>query len=138
MQQFKLEIYTPKKQFFSDDAQAVTCTALDGEITVLANHQPMTVALAPGELKIKTNGEWRSAYNSEGFMEVRGDSVLIFSHLCEWPEDIDEVRAKAAIERDNEQLRNTTSLSEHRRSEVELQRMLAMLRVRNQNTEINL
>lgn len=138
MPQFKLEIYTPKKQFFSDDAEAVTCTALDGEITVLANHQPMTVALAPGELRIKKDGEWRVAYNSEGFAEVRGDSVLIFSHLCAWIEDIDEVRAKAAVEKDNEQLRNTTSLSEYRRSEIELQRMLAMLRVKNKNSNINM
>lgn len=133
MAKFRLEIYTPKKQFFSEDVEAVTCTGMDGQITVLANHQPMTVALDPGELKIKNNGEWRTAYNSEGFMEVRGDTVLVFSHLCEWPEDIDEVRAIAAVERDTEQLRNTESLSEHRRNEIELQRMLAMLRVRNRN-----
>ncbi len=138
MANFKLEIYTPQQQFFGGTVEAVTFNGMDGEMTVLANHHAMTAAMEPGELKIKTDGEWRLAYNSDGFLEVHNNVVTIFAHFCAWPENIDEVRAKLALEKENEILRNTESLSEHRRSEIEIQRMLAMLRVRNKNYEINL
>ncbi|MGN0527374.1 MAG: ATP synthase F1 subunit epsilon [Acutalibacteraceae bacterium] len=134
MAKFLLEIYTPKEQFFKGEAEAVTCNGYDGEFTVLANHQSMTAALEPGELKIKNDGKWQSAYSADGFMEVHENSVTIFSRICIKPEDIDEVRAKLKVEKENELLRNTESLSEHRRSEIEIQRMLTMLRVKNRNT----
>ena len=51
-------------------------------------------ALTPGEIRIKTGGEWKSAYIGEGFLEVGYDNVVqIFSHLCEWPDAIDAVLA---------------------------------------------
>ena len=166
MNTFRLEIFTPRKHFFSQDVEGVTVTyifddkkskfwdevpngkiidftdfdVLDiptGELTVLAHHQPMVAALAPGEMRIKIDGEWKSAYNSEGFMEVRGDNeVYIFSNFCEWPEDIDEVRAKQLIAKETEELRNASSLNEHRRSEIELQRIFTMLKVKDKNINI--
>ena len=55
MPTFKLEMFTPKKQFFVGEVDAVTCNASDGELSVLHGHQPMIVALPPGEIKIKQN-----------------------------------------------------------------------------------
>lgn len=130
MSEFVLEMFTPQKQFFIGKVTSFVCSSADGELCVLAGHQPMLAAIVPGEVRIKTEKGTESAYVSDGFIEVRPDRVMLFSHLCEWPEDIDEVKAKAAIERDREQLRNTESLSEHRRSEIELTRMMAMLKVK--------
>lgn len=104
------------------------------EITVLAHHQPMVAALVPGEFRFKANGEWRSAYNAEGFLVVQSDNeVSIFATRCEWPEFIDEAKARSVIAYETEQLRNASSLSEHRRSEIELQRMFTMLKVKSKN-----
>lgn len=136
MPKFKLEMFTPQKQFFADEVDAVTCNALDGELCVLYGHQPMIVALPPGEIKIKQNGEWKKAFVGDGFMEVRPTDVLVFTHLLEWPEDVDEARAQLLIEQEKEQLRNAESFSEHRRTEIELQRMMTSLRKRNYNLNI--
>ena len=136
MPNFKLEMFTPKKQFFVGDVEAVTCNALDGELCVLHGHQPMIVALPPGEIKIKQNGEWRKAFVGDGFMEVRPDDVLVFTHLLEWPEDIDEATAQLLLEQEEEQLRNAASFSEYRRTEIELQRMMTTLKKRNYNLNI--
>ncbi len=133
MADFVLEMFTPQKQFFMGEVSSFVCSSEDGELCVLSGHQPMLVALAPGEVRIKIGDEVKNAYVSDGFMEVRPDHVMVFSHLCEWPEDIDEVKAKREIEKEKEQLRNAESLSEHRRNEVELQRMMAMLRVKKKN-----
>jgi len=161
--EFQLEILTPEKTFFAGEAEAVTVSAVYGdpraqlaesdtedevdlfredvtvdvdsaELTVLAHHHPMVAALAPGEIRIKTDGAWRSAYIGEGFLEVGYDNVVqIFSRLCEWPDAIDAVLAAMEEEKEQERLRNAESLSEHRRSEIELQRMLAMLRRKRGN-----
>lgn len=134
MADFVLEMFTPQKQFFTGEVSSFVCSSAEGELCVLSGHHPMLVALAPGEVRIKTSEGVKSAYVSDGFMEVRPDHVMVFSHLCEWPEDIDEVKAKREIEKDREQLRNAESLSEHRRNEVELQRMMAMLRVKKKSS----
>ena len=128
MAEFILEMFTPQKQFFLGKAESFVCTLADGELCVLAGHQPLVAALSPGEVRLKVNGEIKRAYVADGFMEVRPDHVMVFSHICEWPEDIDEARTRREIEKDREQLRNAESLSEHRRSEIELQRMLSMLK----------
>lgn len=133
MPEFVLEMFTPQKQFFLDKAESFVCSSVNGELCVLAGHQPMLVALEPGEVRLTVNGEVKRAYVADGFMEVRPDHVMVFSHICEWPEDIDEVMATQAVEKEREQLRNTESLSEHRRNEIELQRMMAMLKVKNKN-----
>ncbi len=133
MSEFILEMFTPQKQFFLDKAESFVCSSVNGELCVLAGHQPMLVALEPGEVRLKVKGQVKHAYVADGFVEIRPDRVMVFSHICEWPEDIDEVRASLAIEKEKEQLRNTESLSEHRRSEIELQRMMAMLKVKNKN-----
>lgn len=130
MASFKFEIFTPKKQFFSGEVESVVVQSLDGERGVLAGHSPMIVAVASGEIKIKINGEWKSAYNSDGFMEVRPDEVIVFSHSCEWPENIDVARANEEKERAEEVLRNAKSLTEHRIAEIALQRITAMLNVK--------
>ena len=82
------------------------------------------------------NGEWKKAFVGDGFMEVRPDDVLVFTHLLEWPEDIDEAKAQLLLEQEKEQLRNAASFSEHRRTEIELQRMMTTLRKRNYNLNI--
>lgn len=138
MSEFLLEMFTPKKEFFSGQVEAVVCQATDGEIGVLKGHHPMTAVIVPGEMRMKINGEWKRAFCAEGFLEVRNNKLVVFSHMCEWPEDIDEARANAAIERENEQLRNAESLSEYRQAEIDLQRMMAMLQVRNRNQSLNM
>lgn len=126
---FKLEVLTPTREFLSAIVEAVTFTATDGEMTVLKGHAPMIATLDVGELKIKENGEWRSAFHSEGFVEVRPDEVLFFSQACEWPEEIDVARAEKAKEHSIEQMRQRQSLYEHKRSGISLTRAMTRLKV---------
>lgn len=130
MSEFLLEIITPEKQFFKGNVEAVICNALEGEICVLKGHQPMVAALGVGEIRLKINGQWKNAFNSEGFMEVRPDEVVIFSQTCEWPEDIDEARAEQARLRVLENMRHEQGLREHKHNEITLARAMARLKIK--------
>ena len=130
MSDFLLEIITPEKQFFKGSVEAIRCETLGGEIGVLKGHQPMVAALKIGEIRLKIAGEWKNAFNSEGFMEVRPDEVMIFSQSCEWPEDIDEARAEEARLRILETMRHEQGLTEHKHNEISLARAMARLKLK--------
>ena len=128
---FKLEILTPKKEFFNSEVEALTFTSTDGERTILAGHAPMISTLGIGELRIKKDGEWETAFQSEGFVEVRPDEVLVFSQLCEWDKEIDLVhvqKIKAALE---EESRSEQSIAEQNHTAISLVRTITRLKVGN-------
>ena len=126
---YALEILTPERQFFSGQVQALTIPAPDGALTVLAGHAPLIVPLVVGVLRIKQDDVWQEAFTSEGFMEVRSSSVLVFTQACEWPQEIDARRAQAAEQRAAERLRQKRSKSEYKQSKIALARAMARLRV---------
>lgn len=130
MSEFMLEILTPEKEFFSGKAESVTCTLADGEMTVLRGHHPMLAALEIGKIKLRTGGKQKTAFSAEGFIEVRPDEVLIFTQLCEWPEDIDENRAEQERQRAEEELRQKQSLIEYKQTKLMLSRAMARLQVK--------
>ena len=131
MKTFHLEVLTPERQFLNEQVEFVTVEACDGQLTVLAGHAPMVAPIHAGTMTIQINGEEKRAFHSPGFLEVRPDTVLVFAQTCEWPEEIDENRAKAAMERATEELRQKQSILEHRRSEMALSRAMARLRLKN-------
>lgn len=113
-----LEIITPEKQFLKQEVEAVSCRTAEGELGILKNHQPLAAAIEIGELRFKINGEWKSAFNSEGFIEVRPDEVLIFVQSCERPEDIDIARAEAARQRAENRLQHIGSITEQKMNKI--------------------
>ena len=67
----------------------------------------------------------------EGFIEVRPDETIAFSEAVEWPEDIDEQRARQAKERAEEMVRRNRSAAEYQLNRLALQRAFARLRVKH-------
>ncbi len=127
--EFKVEILTPRREFFSGNAEAVTVTVSDGEMTVLKNHTPMLAAIEIGQLKLKFDGTWHTAYIDEGFIEVRPDEVLIFVQSCEKPEEIDVARAEEVRAKALEKLRQKQSLLEYHQTQITLTRAMTRLRI---------
>jgi len=126
---FNLKILTPEREFFDSDVEAVTVSAPDGKVTILADHAPFVMPVAVGTIKVKKDGEWGDSVNSEGFMEVHHDGVLIYVQSCEHPEEIDARRAEEARRRAMEDMRQRQSMSEYKQSKIALARAMARLRV---------
>ena len=94
MATFKLEISTPDSQFYSAQAEAITMRSRTGSLTVLAGHAPMLVSVQPGEIRIKADGEWRSLLSMDGFAEVTGDSVEMFTRAAVWEDEAEAHRSE--------------------------------------------
>ena len=132
MNTFMLEVITPEKQFLKQEVEALSCRTSEGDLGILRGHQPMAAVIDIGELRFKINGEWKIAFNSEGFLEVRPDEVLIFVQSCEWQEDIDVARAEAARKRAEDKLQHIGSITEQKINQISLVRAMTRLKVSNE------
>ena len=102
---FYLMVVTPEREFYNGEAIYVSVQSIAGSLGVMAGHVPMVSALDVGALVIQTDEHTsRTAFHSEGFIEVRPECVYILSQACEWPEEIDEKRALEAEHRAEERL----------------------------------
>lgn len=135
MNKFFLEIITPERTFYSGRVESITVSAVGGLCTIMAMHQPTVLATEPGILKITADGKTREAFISEGFIEVRPDETVVFSQAVEWPEEINEQRAREAAERAEEMIRRNRSASEYRLNRIALQRAFSRLRSKKRSYE---
>ena len=134
---FNLKIITPEREFFDGDVEGVTANAPDGSIMVLADHAPMIMPVSIGNIGIKKDGKWEKSVNSEGFLEVRHEGVLIFVQACEHPEEIDARRAEEARRRAEEKMRQKQSMSEYKQSKIALARAMARLTIGSGKESLN-
>ena len=96
---------------------------------VLPGHIPLTVIVKPGILHItEKDGEKEAALHS-GFAEILPEGVTILAEIIEWPNEIDENRAEAALHRAEERLRSKTPETDIARAETALQRAMARIQV---------
>jgi F-type H+-transporting ATPase subunit epsilon len=102
---FNFEVHTPYRLFFSGKVQSITLTLSDGEIGVYANHSPFTAPVLSCALRIKDDGGIeRSAFISDGILEVKEHKNVLMVDAAEWPEEIDVERAHAAKQTIEEKL----------------------------------
>lgn len=118
--------------------EIVILPGLDGEYAFMAKHEEMVVAVRPGELRFKKpDGTWQYAVVGAGVAQTANNRVIILVDSAERPEDIDEIRAKEAKERAEEQLRQKQSVYEYRMSKASLARAVSRLKEK-QRSHINL
>lgn len=96
---FTLIIATPEREVYRDTVDSVSIPTIDGEITVLPHHIPLSTILKHGELVIRKGNEARPYAVSGGFIEVQPHQLVILADTAEHLEEIDEQRAHEAIER---------------------------------------
>ena len=126
---FTLKIVTPDRVFYQGEVSMVEFNTTEGEIGVLKGHVPTTVIISPGILTITEAEETKEAALHAGFAEILQNEVVILAEIIEWPEEIDEERAKRARERAEERLRTKSPETDILRAETALQRAMARIHV---------
>lgn len=103
--QFKFEVVTPERVFYSDEVDMIVFNREDGEMGVMADHMPMLVAVDIGVLRIMKGEEVLKAAIGEGFIEITDSGVSAIVDTAEWPDEIDLDRAEKAKKRAEDKLR---------------------------------
>ncbi|HUR29042.1 MAG TPA: ATP synthase F1 subunit epsilon [Planctomycetota bacterium] len=130
-----LRVITPDRIALDARVESVRLPAVGGSLGILPRHAPMVAALEIGELFYVEKGVRKAMFVSEGFAEVRSNTVRVVCEAGESPEEIDEARAREAEKRARERIeKRDKTLSEGEvfdlpRAEAALRRALTRLSV---------
>ena len=126
---FTLEIISPERIFYKGEVKFLEMTTSEGEIGVYKNHIPMTNILTPGIVTIHEEDEVKEAAVHSGFVVILQDSVKIMAEIVEWPDEIDENRAREAKIRAERRLAEGGEGIDVDRAELALKRSIARIRL---------
>jgi len=77
---FKFEIISPERIFFSDDVKMVTLPSYEGDMSILKNHISIIAYLRPGKIKVQKNdGNFEEFFVQDGTEEYFNDSLVVLS-----------------------------------------------------------
>ncbi len=128
----QLEVVTPRGSKVKADVSQLTAPGTVGEVGILPGHRPLLSSLGIGVLSYTTGGETRFLAVNGGYLEVADDRLIVITETAEAPTDIDLERARAALERSNQRVKETEAdpnraeelqlaLDARRRAETRLQ-----------------
>ncbi len=106
----RLEIVTPYGPVISEDVDEITASGTEGEFGILPGHVPFVTTLKIGMLTYKKNGLINYVFVNSGYAEVSQDKVVILADSAERAEDIDIERARAAMKRAEERLKQAEKI----------------------------
>ena len=96
-----VEVVSPERILWTGEAQMVIARTVDGgEIAFLTGHAPFVGALDIGQVLVRPDdgsADMAIAVHG-GFVEVSNDRVTILSDVAELAEQIDQERARRALE----------------------------------------
>lgn len=95
----KVDIVTPEKMLYSGEVEMITLPGMNGQMGILHGHAPLLSTLDIGEIVLHRREGNDYLAVSGGVVEVRPDKVTILADVAEAGEEIDEERARVALER---------------------------------------
>ncbi|MBP7863817.1 ATP synthase F1 subunit epsilon [bacterium] len=125
---FKLKVITPERIVFEKDVEKLTATARDGQLTILANHEPLVTALGIDVMRATAGDEEYGAAIIGGILEVGVNEVTILTDTAEMGTEIDEARAMQAHSRAEAEKTQRTDKIETHAAELALARAVARMR----------
>ncbi len=132
MEAFPVRILAADRTFYDGLCESLTISTSDGEQGILAHHSDMIAAVSPGVLRYRAPGEpMRVAAVSPGMLKVEDGEVLMLLDSAEYPEEIDEARARREADEAREALLQQKSRQEYQLAQASLARAVNRLRVKS-------
>ena len=108
-----LEIVTPDKAVVNEEVKIVMAPGSLGEFGVLIGHTPFLTTLKTGIVRYTdVQGTARYVFVNGWFAEALPDKVTVLAESSERREDVDQNRAKAALERAEKRLEEARTKTE--------------------------
>lgn len=126
----KIEIVSPSRKVFSDEATGISLPSSMGYIEILEDHCPLVAELGIGTVKL-LSGKYsgKDFFLSGGYVEVKNNSVTVLAETIEEKKDIDTVRAEEARKRAEERLASYKDEIDIARATAALERALQRINI---------
>lgn len=129
MATFHLKVLTAERSFFEGDVERLIVRTTEGDVGILPRHINYVAALGIGGMTITQDGSNRLAAVSGGFVEVSPDGTTVLARTCEWADEIDVTRARAAEERAKHLLESKENAKQQEVAEIRLKKAVNRIRV---------
>ena len=126
----KLKIITQERVVFDQEVDSVYSKGIDGEFGLLKGHLPMMTALDIGVTRAYIGDEVKKFTTMGGILQFKDEECLILTTLAEPGEEIDEARARQALEQAKLRLKNAQARMDAKRAEAAIARAEARLKAR--------
>ena len=126
----KLKIITQERVVFDQDVDSVYSKGIDGEFGLLKGHLPMMTALDIGVTRAYIGDKVKKFTTMGGILQFKDEECLILTTLAEPGEEIDEARARQALEQAKLKLKNAQARMDAKRAEAAIARAEARLKAR--------
>ncbi len=126
---FSLEVVSPGGIIFKADVKQVVLPTVQGEITILAHHEPLFAKLKEGEAIILHQNKETSLAIIGGYVEVKNDKVSIITDYAVRSESIEIAKAEEAKKRAEEVMKEKRNTIDFIMAEKELQKSLLELKI---------
>ena len=130
MSKFYLKVISSNRIFYEGFCTCLIIPSVDGEKAIMAHHEEVIVAVDNGEMRMQKEegGEWSYAVLGKGFCMVANNRVTVLADTVERPEEVDANRAKEALERAQERLRQKQCIHEYHMTQAAMARALTRLK----------
>jgi len=101
---FTIDVVTPEAIIWSGEAEMISARTTEGDIGILADHEPTMAALSTGAVSIVHDGGVTTAGIHGGFLQIFRNHVTLLTDRAELTEGgLEEAREAAAALREAEQ-----------------------------------
>ncbi len=125
-----LKIITHERVVFDEDVDEIYSKGVNGEFGILKGHIPYMTALDIGVTKVVQGKEARFFTTMGGVFQFKDEEALILTECAECGKEIDEVRARDALERAKAKLAEADAKVDAKRAEAAIARAMARLKAK--------
>ena len=125
-----LKIITHERVVFDEDVDEIYSKGVNGEFGILKGHIPYMTALDVGITKVVQGKETKLFTTMGGAFQFKNDEALILTSCAECGEEIDEVRAREALDRAKARLAEADARTDAKRAEAALARAMVRLKAK--------
>ncbi len=134
MDTFHLVVISIDRIFYDGMCLQLQLPVNNGLLGIMAHHEHAVIGVVIGELRMqREDGTWQNAYCGNGYAKIGDNTVFLIVDSVELPEEIDELRAREAKDRAEEQLRQKQSQLEYYHTQASLARAMERLKVKTRH-----
>ena len=127
-----VDVVSAEEGIFSGEASFVALPGQEGELGILPGHVPLITRIRPGAVRVKTNeGKEENIFVAGGILEVQPDRVTVLADTAIRSKDLDDAKAKKALEdakQAREQAKSNTEIAKLEATMSALAAQLAYIR----------
>ena len=125
-----LKIITHERVVFDEDVDEIYSKGVNGEFGILKGHIPYMTALDIGVTKVIQGREARYFTTMGGAFQFKDEEALILTECAECGNEIDEMRAREALDRAKARLAEADAKTDAKRAEAAIARAMARLKAK--------